>query len=57
MKNQKVKLSEITRASDKNIDKITEEVEDTRLAVSGLTSQVHRQLCICDALMKDIQQV
>jgi hypothetical protein len=57
MKNQKVKMSEVCRASDKNIDKVTEEVEETRLAVSALTNQVLRQVLFCNALMKDIQEV
>lgn len=57
MKNQKVKMSEICRATDKNIEKVSEEVEETRLAVSNLSNQVNRQVLFCNALMKDIQEV
>ncbi|XP_021946056.1 nucleoporin p58/p45 isoform X2 [Folsomia candida] len=56
MKNQKVKMSEICRATDKNIEKVSEEVEETRLAVSNLSNQVNRQVLFCNALMKDIQE-
>lgn len=57
MKNQKVKMSEICRANDKNIDKVTEEVEETRISVSHISNQVQRQVLFCNGLMKEIQEV
>jgi hypothetical protein len=57
MKNHKVKMTEIGRATDKNVEKVVEEIEEIRLAVSNLANQIHRQMMMCNALMRDIKEV
>jgi len=50
-------MTELARASDKNIDKLSEEIEQIRLSILNLTNQVCRQSMICTTLIKDVAEV
>jgi len=50
-------MTEVGRATDKDIEKVSQEIDETRVKLRNLSNQIQRQVIVSNALLNDFKEV